>query len=398
MTQAVLSSEEQELLAYHSSGVFDCASRVRLLALQEHAGESPLDMGTLPDMHFIIRYCHEHAQWSNVVAYYDRLYADLDHYGEWLETLTLNKWARDAASEVGDRGRYARYTHQRGALLHQRGAHQEAERLFHESETVFRSFGEGKPAIESLHMRALVTRAQGRLTEAQQICDRVVDEAKQLHLDGWLAHPLFIRGLLARDRGDLALAEHYVSESRSLLVADDEPAMTAQCEQFLGEIAMLRSDWSQARARLEASRELYRSIGGVRQLLGSQRLLADLARFENRQQDVESLYNEALVLAEQLGDQEQLARLLLAKAQVIAPQGNWPLAIDTLRAAILTYQATNNARAVTGLSALLAWWCLRRGRPREAVIAGVTAVQTARVTGLLYPKAILGMLARGRRL
>ena len=63
-------------------------------------------------------------------------------------------------------------------------------------------------ALRSRHMRSMVVRARGHLEQAENLCKSVIANAEQLELFQWLAHPYYVRALIARDRGKYDRAEH----------------------------------------------------------------------------------------------------------------------------------------------------------------------------------------------
>ena len=113
----------------------------------------------------------------------------------------------------------------------------------------------------------MVVRAQGRTTEAQQLCQSIVTEARKLQLGSWLAHPLYVLALFARDRGDFHQAATLAEESITLLSGTQEDAMVGQCHTFLGELALRQGDLTKARTHLEASLQLVQKASALRQIV-----------------------------------------------------------------------------------------------------------------------------------
>jgi len=308
------SQQVQNIVFFQEASVR--AIEYRLSLVKQEAGNHQVMEHELPNLWEAVRQSYEQKTWEVVMAFRDALQPFLDLRGYWARSLTLNKWAREAAQALGDPVSVARWTHDAADMLQQRGEYQEAEGLYRTSEDAYRSLGENEMALKSRHMRSLVVRAQGRLDEARHLSDTTVREAEKLGLDQWLAHPLYVRGLLARDRGDFREARRSVEESLSLLANTEELAMIAQCQHFLGELALLSGDIAEARSQLEASVQLSQQVGILRRVAATQRLLGDLARMEGRYDEAEGTYREALEIVTDIGDKPQLARLLLSKARL----------------------------------------------------------------------------------
>jgi ATP/maltotriose-dependent transcriptional regulator MalT len=89
------------------------------------------------------------------------------------------KWACEAAQESGETLNEIRWTHDRADILHQRGEYREAESLYTFCEEKARSLDNNVLALTSRNKRALCVRAQGRIGEAEQLCQTTIDEARQ---------------------------------------------------------------------------------------------------------------------------------------------------------------------------------------------------------------------------
>lgn len=340
------------------------------------------------------QYCRDHGDYKTLVALRDALQPHLDLQGHWIDALTLNEWATAAARASGDQVSVARYTHDRADILNQLGEYRQAEGLYQASEETYLALGEKGMALRSRHMRALVIRAQGRLTQADRLCETTIADAQQLGLERWLAHPLYVRALLARDRGDFNQAGHWIHEGLARLADSDERALIAQCHHFLGELALLQRSLTESRAHLEISLQLSQEVGILRRVAATQRLLGDVARAEGHDEEADTLYRKALALASQLGDRHQQARVLLARARLIASHSRKQEAIGLLESAKAIYQAIGDSRGVVGTSLLLLPMCLAQRRLNMALQHGYDALKVAWATGLLRPSVLIGIMRR----
>ena len=338
------------------------------------------------------RYCRDTDNYSDLLVLREVLQPHLDLHGHWNASLMLNEWAIAAAQMCGDRISVVRFTHDRADILHQCGEYRQAEQLYRSSEEAYLVLGENGMALRSRHMCALVVRAQGRLGEAAQLCDTTIADAQRLGLNHWLPHPLYVRALLARDCGDIRRARQCIEESLSHLAGSDELVMIGQCRHFLGELALRQGRFDEARSQLKKSLELSQQVGILRRVVATQRLLGDLARDEGQYDEADNLYHGAFGTAIRLGDQPQMARLLLSQARLAVIQERRQEAIDMLRSARITYQRIGDPRGVVMTSLLLARWYLKQGQFGRAVLVGATALKTVRLTSLLQPRTLLGAI------
>jgi tetratricopeptide (TPR) repeat protein len=229
---------------------------------------------------------------------------------------------------------------------------------------------------------------------AKHLCTTVITEARHLGLEPWLAHPLYVQGLLARDNGDFRQAQRAIEESLVRLSHTNDLALIAQCQHFLGELSLLRGDMSGAHFHLEQSLRLSQQASIIRRVAATQRLLADLARLEGRYEDAQQLCYTALEVVSRLGDRPLYARLLLSQAQLAVRLGQMQTAVELLRGAQATYADIEDARGVVWTSLLLARAYLSQGRWSNALQNIVVAMKKAPAAGLMHPRGIIGMLRR----
>lgn len=366
-----------------------------------YAGDHCNDWSRLEEEHVNLltaaRYCWNAGNHANLLACRETLQPYLDLQGHWADSLMLNEWAAATAEARGDPISAARFTHDRADIHHQRGEYRQAERLYQLSEQAYAELEEEAMALRSRHMRVLVIRVQGRLAEAARLCRATIADARRLQLHRWLAHPLYVQALLARDRRDFRQARQCIEESLDRLGSSDEPAMIAQCRHFLGELALLQGYLTEARAQLEKSLLLSQKVGILRRVAATQRLLGDVARAEEQNDEADKLYRKAIATATRLGDRPQQARVLLSQAQLAADLGNRQHALDLLHKANVIYQEIGDARGEVGVSLLLARSYLRQSQFGVMVRLGGAALRVGWRAELLRPRVLVGMVVRKGR-
>jgi tetratricopeptide (TPR) repeat protein len=340
------------------------------------------------------KYYRDACEYVSLLALREVLQTYLDLQGHWNHSLVLNEWTISLAQVQADWINAARFTHDRADMLNQKGDYREAEKLYQSSEEDFLRLGQEESALKSRHMRSMVVRAQGRLDEAQALCEATIDRGQELGLSHWLPHPLYVRALLARDRGDYLRAKKWIDEGLCNLDVNEEPAMVAQCHHFLGELALLQGQRANARSHLETSLRLSQQVGILRRVAATQRLLGDLAQAENQFEEAEKFYRDSLALASKLSDRPQEARTLVSYALMLAPRGRSQEAIGELQRARAIYQMVNDPRGFVGASLSSARIALKLGRCRMAVRFAWDAIRTAWTSRLLRPGILIGMIRR----
>jgi tetratricopeptide (TPR) repeat protein len=338
------------------SQVIDRAISYRLSFAQKEMHNHQALECEMPNLWEAIRQSYQQKAWESLSAFRDTIQPFLDLRGYWKQSIALNEWAYEGALALGDTLRAVHWTHVRADILHQQGNYQEAEKLYQECEEMFRMLGEDTFALKSSHMRSLVLRAQGRYSEAERLCKAAIAEARKLGLSHWLAHPLYVLALLVRDHGDLQKAEQLIEQSIALLTntsSTNEDAMIAQCYHFLGETTLLRGNLAKARTLLDKSLGLSQQVGIMRRVAATQRVLGDLERIEGCYVEAEHLYDEALNIVTRLGDQPELAKLLLSRAKLMMQLGQKREAIMLLKGARSTFEEIGDERGVTSVSLLL---------------------------------------------
>src|SRR5258707_499851 len=348
MNSANENEAETENFAFFQE-VLNRAIFYRLSLAQREKDHHEVLARELPNLWETIRQSYQQKQWPVVSAFRDALQGFLDLQGYWTQSLTLNKWACQAARESGETLNEIRWTHDRADILHQRGEYHKAERLYKFCEEKARSLDKDVLALTSRNKRALCIRAQGRIGEAEQLCQTTINEARCLGLNYWIANPLYTRALLIRDQGNLKKAECCIEECLSVVDPDDI-ALIAHFHHFLGEVALLLKHRDKARSYLVKSIQLSEQAGVVRRIASTKRLLGDLERIEGDYETAEKLYNDALGIASRIEDLPAFARLLLSKAKLKMQMKQREEAIVLLKEAISSYQKVGDARSVGGVS------------------------------------------------
>lgn len=366
----------------------------RLPLLQQHMHDYEFLEQDLETIWQAIERCHRQKDWEELTAFREALQPFLDLRGFWTYSLTLNKWANEAAEALENIVNQARWIHDRADILNQQGHYKEAERFYVQSEELYQSGGLPEWALKSRHMRSMVVRAQGRTAEAQHLCQMTVDKARQLGLDQWLAHPLYVLALFARDRGNVQQAEALMAESLARLGGTSEDAMIAQCHNFLAETALQQRKFAQARMHLDTGLTLVQRVGIKRLEMTTRRLLGDLTVAEGRYEEAERIYRESLIMfdADQLDDNAGKAQMLFSRARLMIHMQKLQDAVPMLEASRALFKGVGNRRRIVGASLLLIKVHVRQHHWRQALLLVPPTFRTARTSGWLSPRRLLTAL------
>ena len=140
---------------------------------------------------------------DRVIAVRDVLRPHLDAHGFLADSITLDDWAIAAAQAQGEMTSVARFMHDKADTLNQRGEYFAAEQLYRESETRYLALGQPAIALRSRHMRALVIRAQGRMAEAEELCQTTISDARREGLNRVARTSLLCARLVSVGQGKL---------------------------------------------------------------------------------------------------------------------------------------------------------------------------------------------------
>ena len=221
----------------------------------------------------------------------------------------------------------------------------------------------------ALRVRALYAAAElawtvdGMEWRAEVLCGECLPLCRELSDTGGVANCLYILGLIARDRSQLALARARLEEAAELFLEVGDRWKQGSCSSVLGRIAMMQGEYERALALLDESLVLYQAVGDQERigwekywlaytLFVSQQdfprtqrlaeqslahlqgvgdvkskaftlgLLGQMRLLEGELVQAHSLLEESVVLMQQTGPSADSAEPLLGLARVAAAQGD----------------------------------------------------------------------------
>lgn len=329
-----------------------------------------------------------------LIDLHEKLHNFMDLRGHWADSLTILDWAIDAAGELNDRTALARFTHDKADILNQGGNFKEAETLYIKSEQIYIEISNIEMALRSRHMRSMVVRAQGHLESAEQISESVIHDAEKQGLIAWLAHPYYVRALIARDKGLYDQARHWIEQSIPKLTHPEDRVMVAQCNHFLGELAFLQRDYDEAQKFLKISLQISEEVGILRRIAATKRLLGDVARAKQDYAASLSYYQDALHVLDDLGDRPQISRTLFSLGQLAFAEMLWEEAVSCFVRAKHSYQNLNDPRGIVAACFFLMRLYFRQGHWVLAVNEMIDGIIAGLKGRLVSPAVIVGALKR----
>lgn len=384
---------------YLSNEAYHQAAHLRVNLLRDHLTNDTLSEDELLNILGTVKDCYLRKRWMKLIEYQDILQHYLDLQGQWQTAIRINEWACEAAQALGDDINVARWTHDRADICNQQGQYKQAEALYVTAESAYIELGMSESALMSRHQRTLVLRAQGNIVQAKKLCAATIKEAQKLNMGNWLAHPYYIQALIERDFGDFAAAENTIAKCLEIFNQISDTIMIAHCHHFLGELLLLKkADSKIVKPHLEYSLQLSEQAGILRRVAATQRLLGDMERFEESYEKADYYYNQAFEISTQVGDQPQLARLLISKAMLAKQMNRERDSINSFQSAIQTYQKTGDARGIAGVSILLAQELFRQGQLLRAIALAFSGLKAGWTNRLLNPRILLGVLRRWQML
>lgn len=329
-----------------------------------------------------------------LIDLHEKLHTFMDLRGHWTDSLTILDWAIEGATELDDRTAVARFSHDKADILNQRGNFKEAEKYYIKSEQIYADLSNTEMALRSQHMRSMVVRAQGYLEAAEQLSEAVIRDAEKQGLFAWLAHPYYVRALIARDKGLYDQARHWIEQSIPKLTSPDDKVMVAQCYHFLGELAFLQQKYEDAQEFLKISLQRSEEVGILRRISATKRLLGDVARAKQDYAISLSYYLDALQVLEDLGDRPQISRTLFSLGQLAFAQRIWSDAISYFVRAKQSYRNLNDPRGIVAACFFLMRLYFRQGHWQWAVNEMIDGVLSGLRGRLVSPAIITGALKR----
>lgn len=396
---AMIATTRVDVRTFHAlPQAYRIAAEAHLALLADLADINDYHEDDIVNVSQILGDAYQHQDWALLMTFQRQLQSLLDLRGYWGMGIQLNHWACEAAQETGAHVDWASWTHHRADIHNQEGRYPLALEEYLASETMFLQLGREPQALKSRHQRAMVLRATGQYRNALRLGEAVIRRAQELGLDDWVANPLYLRALLARDRGDYNLAETTILESLRLFQEAANASLAAHCQHFYGELLLLiGKEVERARHLLLASLATSRSLSIVRRVAATQRLLGDLERHAGNPDVASAYYQQAIETCEAIGDRPQKARTLLGQAQLAYQMGNTGGGKRLLVGLVGFFGEIGDPRGAAGACLLLALKGLQNLDLVDSLVYGIRGLAVALRAGLFAPRFLIGILRRWPR-
>ncbi len=168
----------------------------------------------------------------------------------------------------------------------------------------------------------------GNYEQARQQLESGLALAQQLGDGESSAAALDHLGLIAREQGDLTLAQAYLVKSLNMARQIDDRARIAHVLLSLGWVGIRLGAHSKALARLSASQALYRALGNQHGLSRVFNGLGMVALGQGEYEKARDFYLQSLTLSQQLGARRDEAVALGNLGEVARLQGDYAAALQ----------------------------------------------------------------------
>lgn len=244
---------------------------------------SPIDTIDIRD---ILSYLRDVAAWEAILDSCEILGFINKQQGHRDIARELIEMGVDAAIKLNRSDMQGRLTHDLAEIHHQQGRHEEATYLFEESYQLLMLSGNKFGALRSKHMLVMVLRGLGKKNRslAYQKAKEVLEEAREIAkedhtISPWVAHPLEVMSIFARDVGNLRLEENLLSEALRIHLEsnqNDQSIMLGQCYRRLGQLFVRKKDYEKAEYYYQESLKYSAKGQNLRVAATTMRYLGDL--------------------------------------------------------------------------------------------------------------------------
>jgi predicted ATPase/predicted Ser/Thr protein kinase len=214
----------------------------------------------------------------------------------------------------------------------------------------------------------------GAQASADLLLKESLDIARHLHDKQGAAVSLNALGVLARDRGDVAIAQSHLGESLVLWRELCDQKAVARSLSNLANVAKLQGDYPRARALYTECLSVFRGVGDLPGVAWSLNYQGDVARDQGDSVAARALYEQGLAMFRELGDRWGIAGTMADLGSLAREQGDFPTAHSLYRESLTIFRELEHKRGIARLLECFA--CLaaaQRQAERSLRLAGAAA-------------------------
>jgi len=177
--------------------------------------------------------------------------------------------------------------------------------------------------IKALKGAASIAVYQDDTERGEALCEEILTLSRELGDTDGVAHTLYLRGIIAGERNDLAVACSLLEEALTLWRELDDKEGIAWALFFLAWEVAEQGEYDRARALCEECLMLHRELGNTRGIAYALWHLASILLVTQSDQGaVRALLEESLALAREIGDRINMARCISLLGAVSLQQGD----------------------------------------------------------------------------
>lgn len=231
---------------------------------------------------------------------------------------------------------------QRGILFRSSGRLDEAQKQFQKALETARATGNDSQEISSLLEMSYVSYTEGSVTQAQKYAEQAVDFAQQKHLENLATGGLIDLGNSYRIGGDYQAAEKYYKQALEFARANRGQRREAAALLNLGGLYIQQLRVDDGLPLVEQAQSIYKRGNYRREVI---LCLTEIGRANRRKGEYQAALNalhEKLQLAQQAGDQLQIAFSYGDLGSVMIEQERYPEALQQYDQSYTINRSLNN--------------------------------------------------------
>lgn len=211
---------------------------------------------------------------------------------------------------------------QQAQLAEREGRRDDARSLFERALYSLKRGGDGKLASSLLRWIARTYLADGNRDAALDCVDAAIAVAELANDAASVGHALNVHAIVHHQYGDFDIAEAGFMEARSRAIESGETRLAAMTALNLGVIAMFRGDHEKTLRYYRTSLAEFRTLGAPKEVLQALNNMGMLCTDLERWEDAAAAFEEAVQIADALGDIPARILLEVNRAELEIYRGN----------------------------------------------------------------------------
>jgi diguanylate cyclase (GGDEF)-like protein len=212
---------------------------------------------------------------------------------------------------------------QQAQVAEREGRRDDARSLFERALYSLKRAEDGRVASSLLRWVGRTYQADADAEAAQDCLEAAIAIAELTGDVAGIGHAINVRGNVHQEQGHLDLAETLYLEARSHAIDASETRLAAMTAQNLGVISMIRGDHEKALRYYRTSLAEFRTLGAPKEVLTALNNMGMLCTDLERWDDANRAFDEAVQIAEALGDIPSRILIEVNRAELAIGRGDF---------------------------------------------------------------------------